>query len=87
MASYQLNRSVHCNWRAALFEFRKLMIPVFALGIGVPGMLSTLKASIFKRSLSRSVSGTTLNREVFTVHAHGRREDSRRGRHECPRHG
>ena len=52
---------------------RRLRMPVAASGMGVPGMLKTLKASILKRRRRRSVMGITLKSEALTCQAQGPR--------------
>src|SRR5678815_996861 len=63
-SSYQVNRSVNCNCRAAFCEFLKLRIPVDESGCVIPGIFSTLKKSALKRTTKRSVIRVFLNTEA-----------------------
>jgi hypothetical protein len=63
--AYQLRRSPNWRARAPLPEFMASRIPVALLGVlGIPGMLNTLKKSMFNRKKTRSLTGITLKSEA-----------------------
>src|SRR5947207_5838800 len=62
---HQLSRPVSCKTRGEFCDSWFVMIPVFASGSLVPGMLNTLKKSILRRKNICSRRRIDLNAEAF----------------------